>query len=297
MDSRKYSYPSVIKITKAGWIYILTTVFIGFAAVNTNNNLLFFIVSAFLSFMGLSGFFGKRNIENLQIDLDFPEEIFSNREFVLKVKLKNNKKFLSSFLIEVILEDKSVLFPVVDTEDEKNINFLVSKRGLLEINSVKICSVFPFNFFIRCKTLKVDYKKFVYPEPKKYPLYFTYSELSKKKGETTSENIGYEGDFLGVRDYTLTTPIKYIDWKSSAKSEKLKEKVFSALQSQPVIVEFEKINLTLEEKLSFLTYITINYKQFENTFIKFENHVYNINLKSEREKLLSKFATYGMMKI
>lgn len=294
MDSRKHSYPNVIKITKAGWIYIITTILIGFAAVNTNNNLLFFIVSAFLSFMGLSGFFGKRNIEKLQVDLDFPEEVFGNKEFILKVNLKNNKKFLSSFLVEVILENENIIFPVVEKQDSKTLNLIFKKRGLVEIKKVKLCSVFPFNFFIRCKTLKTDFKKIVYPEPKKYPLSVVYSQYSNKKGEISSEKLGYEGDFITVRDYNIGTPIKYIDWKSSAKSEKLKEKVFSSLQSQPVIVEFEKVNLPLEEKLSFLTYIAINYRQFENLFIKFENHIYNISIKSEREKLLSNFATYGI---
>ncbi len=294
MDSGKHTYPSVIKITKAGWIYIITTILIGFAAVNTNNNLLFFIVSAFLSFMGLSGFFGKRNLEKIKIDLDFPEEVFANKEFILNINIKNNKKFLTSFLIETVLESKSVIFPVVEKQETKGINMLIPKRGVLEIKSIKICSVYPFNFFIRCRTINVDYKKLVYPQPKKYPLTTIYSNLSNKKGEINSDKLGYEGDFLTVRDYTIGTPIKYIDWKSSAKSEKLKEKVFSSLQSQPIILEFEKVNLPLEERLSFLTYITINYRQFENLFIKFENHIYNITLKSEREKLLSKFAIYGL---
>ena len=294
MDSGKHSYPSVIKITKAGWIFVITTILIGFAAVNTNNNLLFFIVSAFLSFMGLSGFFGKRNIENLDVEIDFPDEVFANKDFILKVRLKSRKKFLDAFLIETIILDKTAIFPVVEKESEKSVNLNISKRGVLEIQSVRLCSVFPFNFFIRCRTVKTEFKKFIYPEPKKYPLSYIFSDYSKKKGDIPSEKFGYEGDFIGVRDYSIGTPIKYIDWKSSAKSEKLKEKVFSSLQSIPLIVDFEKVSLPTEEKLSFFTYIVVNYKQFENLFIKFEDKIYDISIKSEREKLLSRFAVYGI---
>ncbi|MGC9080233.1 DUF58 domain-containing protein [Sulfurihydrogenibium sp.] len=296
MDSGKRSYPSVIKITKAGWIFIITTILIGFAAVNTNNNLLFFIVSAFLSFMGLSGFFGKRNIENLDVNIDFPEEVFANKEFMLNVNLKNKKKYLNSFLIEVVIDDKSVVFPVVEKEETKSLNLTVSKRGVFEIKSLSVCSIFPFNFFIRCRKIDTEYKKFVYPEPKRYPLSFIYSDYSNKKGEVSSEKFGYEGDLVALRDYNVGTPIKYIDWKASAKSDRLKEKVFSSLQSQPVMIDFEKINLPLEEKLSFLTYIVINYKKFEGVFIIFEKQTYDITLKSSREKLLSKFAVYGLEK-
>lgn len=294
MDSGKHSYPSVIKITKAGWIFVITTLLTGFAAVNTNNNLLFFIVSAFLSFMGLSGFFGKRNIDGLDVEIIFPDEIFANKEFIITVKLKNKKKFLNAFLIETVLLDKSAVFPVVEKESEKPVSLTVPKRGILEISSVRLCSVFPSNFFIRCRTVKVDVKKFIYPEPKRYPLSYIFSEYSKKKGDISSQKFGYEGDFVGVRDYTQGTPIKYIDWKSSARSEKLKEKVFSSLQSIPLIVDFEKVDLPTEEKLSFFTYIAVNYKQFENLFIKFENKIYDISIKVEREKLLSRFAVYGV---
>jgi hypothetical protein len=50
------------------------------------------------------------------------------------------------------------------------------------------------------------------------------------------------------------------------------------------MIDFEKINLPLEEKLSFLTYIAVNYKKFEGVFIIFEKQTYDISLKSSREK-------------
>ncbi len=87
----------MIKITKAGWIYIGLTIFLGVAAVNTGNNLVYLIVSAMLSFMGISGFFGRKNIDKLQIEPEFPEEIYAGVETPVRIVIKNQKRFLPSF--------------------------------------------------------------------------------------------------------------------------------------------------------------------------------------------------------
>lgn len=51
------------------------------------------IVSAMLAFMGVSGFAGKRNISSLDLEIQVLNEIYAKNEGVLKIKLKNNKRF------------------------------------------------------------------------------------------------------------------------------------------------------------------------------------------------------------
>ncbi len=298
MDSRRDSYPSVIKITKAGWIYIILTIFLGIAAVNTGNNLLFFIVSAFLSFMGVSGFFGKVNISKLEITINFPEEVFANREFFIEIEVKNKKRFFPVFLLTVLIDDKKALIPYAEKNGNVTLKYVVKSRGIYKIDKVKICSVFPFNFFVRCFSYNVYVKKIIYPEPKNLDIsqyYFNIDKNRKVSEGKSLEKQGFEGDFLGIRDYTEGTPIKYIDWKASIKSDKMKEKILSAITSQPTIIEFEKLQLNLEDKLSYITYIAVNYKKYENLYISLEKILYDIKDKSSREKLLFKLALYGLI--
>jgi len=287
----------MIKITKAGWLYILITIVLGIAAVNTGNNLLFLIVSTLLSFMGISGYFGKRNISKIDIWVEFPEEVFAKKEFYLTVKAINKKAFMPMFLIKVLINNKSVLIPYAEKYGEGKLKISVVQRGIFIIKEAKACSVFPFNFFERCFTVKVDAKKVVFPEPKECNLFqisdYKFKAKQKSEGQVI-EKQGYEGDFLGLRDYNFGTPVKYIDWKASTKSEHLKEKVLSAIQSTPTIIEFEKINMDLESKISCITYLAVNHKKFENIFVKVENTTYNLQDKSDRHKLLTKLALYGM---
>lgn len=285
----------MIKITKAGWLYILITILLGIAAVNTGNNLLFLIVSALLSFMGISGYFGKKNISKIDLVVEFPEEVFAKKEFYLRVKVINKKKFMPEFLIKVLINDKSVLIPYAEKEGEESLKMLADKRGVFSIKEAMVCSVFPFNFFERCFTLKVNAKKVVFPDTKECSLFqiLDYKFNQKSEGQFT-EKQGYEGDFLGLREYNFGTPVKYIDWKASTKSENLKEKVLSTIKSTPTIIEFEKINMELESKISCITYLAVNYKKFENIFVKIENTIYNLHDRSDRHKLLTKLALYGI---
>lgn len=243
--------------------------------------------------MAVSGFAGRRNIQKIDIQLVFPEEIYANTPFPLKVVIKNNKKFMPSFLIKVEIDDTPVLFAVVEKTAEKITNFKAEKRGILKIEKLTVCSVFPFSFFVRCFTQKVNIQKTVFPQPKKCNIWHHLNEgNSHKKGEQTVNMTGYEGELISIKDHSPTTPMKYIHWKASAKSEQLKEKELSRIHSPPAVIRFDRINIPdLEEKLSCLTYTIIRHSSFNtDTFVEYEKRLYNIKLKHERLELLSKFA-------
>lgn len=243
--------------------------------------------------MAVSGFAGRRNIQKLDIQLVFPEEVYANTPFPLKVVVKNNKKFLPSFLIRVEIDRVSVLFATVEKTAESMVNFKAEKRGTLRIERINVCSVFPFSFFVRCSTQKVNIQKTVFPQPKKCSiLHYLDDGKSHKKGEHTVNLAGYEGELISIKDHSPTTPMKYIHWKASAKSDQLKEKELSRIQSPPAIIKFDRINIPdLEEKLSCLTYTIIRYSSFNtDIFVEYEKKLYNIKLKHQRLELLGKFA-------
>jgi uncharacterized protein (DUF58 family) len=252
--------PGVIKITKAGWLYIAVTLFLGFSAVNTGNNLVYLIVAAFLSFMGISGFFGKRNLSKIDIDLGLPEEIYARTGFPLRVSLINNRSFLPAFLIKVRLPDHEVLFPFVDAkaEDLKYIPFSLNERGIARLGDIYVCSVFPFNFFMRCRKIDGVFETVVFPQMKKCALPDFIERERKSGGEKSVDKTGYEADIISTRDYIKGDPLKYIHWKASARTGKLKTKELSSLSHQPIIIDFDSVQIrNIEEKISCITYIIV----------------------------------------
>src|SRR3972149_4703492 len=110
--------PGVIKITKAGWFYVLLTIFLGVSGINTGNNLIYLIVAAFLSFMAVSGVFGKRNLSKIDVRIELPEEIYAGTSPPVKVILRNTRRFLPAFLMRVHVSGNEILFPFVEVKTE-----------------------------------------------------------------------------------------------------------------------------------------------------------------------------------
>ncbi len=264
----------VIKITRAGYIYIFLTICLGFAAINTGNNLVYLITSALLGFMGISGFFGRKNIYNLKVTIEFPDEVFANNEFPLKVTLENKRNFFPAFLIKVSFDNKEVLFPFVEEKNfsEKYVTFKFKERGLNKIENSVISSPFPFNFFVRFNNLKSNFQKTVFPEPVKYPENIFIDTESNLTGAKQTDKKGFSGDILFIREYEQSDPIKLIHWKSSAKTDKLMVKELTDDTDSSLIIDFENFRYPyFEKKLSFIAYLVIiGFEKGKNVILKTE---------------------------
>jgi uncharacterized protein (DUF58 family) len=218
---------------------------------------MYLIVAALLSFMGISGLFGKNNLSKITVEVEFPGEIYANINFPLKITLKNEKKLLPLFLLKVQIDNYSIFFPFVDIKSEstKYVDVAFRKRGEYEIGNVYISSVFPFNFFTRYRMLGNVFRFIIFPELKKCDLLSIYEKGRRIKGEKITDKIGYESDIVSIREYVYGDPLKYINWKATAKTGKLKTKELSTLSHQPIIINFDKVAITdLEEKLSCISY-------------------------------------------
>ena len=89
-------------VTRAGVIYILITVVIGIAAINTGNNLLYVIVAALLSAMIVSGIASAVVLRSLELDVHLPEHVFAARPMMARLLLRNASSWMPSFSVRVV---------------------------------------------------------------------------------------------------------------------------------------------------------------------------------------------------
>ena len=89
-------------VTKAGVIYVLVTLVIGIAALNTGNNLLYIVVAAMLSAILVSGLVCALVLRSLELEVRLPEHVFAGRPVVGRIVLRNPRRFLPSFSIRVV---------------------------------------------------------------------------------------------------------------------------------------------------------------------------------------------------
>lgn len=214
------------------------TLLLGFAAVNTGNNLLYLLVSALLGFMAVSGVLGRWNLARLELRCVPPEEVYDGVPTLLGIELTNRRRRLPVCLLEVTLDNENVLFPLVEpaTAQRKLLPATLHGRGFQSLPALQVRSRFPINFFIRRMTLAVAEPVLVFPTP------FSCAEGSIADpggghGVRHNWRRGIEGEVSRIGEYRGGEPLKLIHWKLSARHDQLKVKELSASSHVPVILD------------------------------------------------------------
>jgi len=233
------------------------TLLLGFAAVNTGNNLLYLLVSALLGFMSVSGVLGKWNLDKVDFRFLLPDEIYDGVPTLLGIELVNRRRWLPIFLMEISVAEGTVFFPLVDPLQgrHKSVEITFSGRGRQLLPEASVRSRFPVNFFIRSQGLLIEQEATVFPAP------LPCSDLRQVdpgggSGSQQNWQKGYEGDINRIADYQGGEPLKSIHWKLSARHDRLKVKELSAATRKPVVLDLMALpGSSLEQRLRQATYL------------------------------------------
>ena len=230
---------------------------LGFAAVNTGNNLLYLLVSALLGFMCVSGVLGKWNLDRIDVRYRPPDEIYDGLPTLLGIELVNRRRWLPIFLMEVIVAEHAVFFPLVDPGQsrQKSLEITLFGRGHQQLPAAAVRSRFPVNFFIRSRGLIITQDVTVFPTPQACA---DLRQVDPGGGQGTLQNWqkGYEGDINRISDYQGGEPLKAIHWKLTARHDRLKVKELSAATRKPVILDLAELpGPGLELRLRHASYL------------------------------------------
>jgi len=89
-------------ITREGMAYLLFTVLIGIAALNTGNNLLFLVVAAMLAAVLVSGIASAMNLRGVELEITLPGHIFAGRHVVGRIILRVRRRVMPLFSATVV---------------------------------------------------------------------------------------------------------------------------------------------------------------------------------------------------
>jgi uncharacterized protein (DUF58 family) len=99
-------------VTRAGIVYVLVTLIIGIAALNTGNNLLYIVVAAMLAAILVSGVVSAWVLRWLELDVRLPEHVFAGRPVQGRIVVRNPRRILPSFSVRVVSTRKKKTRPV-----------------------------------------------------------------------------------------------------------------------------------------------------------------------------------------
>src|SRR5207248_8376644 len=89
--------PRRLSFTREGRIIVILSVGVGFAAINTGNNLLYLLLGWLLSFIVASGILSERTLRGLRVERRPPPRVFASEPFLMEVVIKNGKPKRASY--------------------------------------------------------------------------------------------------------------------------------------------------------------------------------------------------------
>src|SRR4051812_12294942 len=93
--------PRRLRFTREGKVFIGITFGVGFAAVNTGNNLLYLVLGLLLSLVILSGVLSEIALRGLEFRRRLPRRAYAGMPALVEIEVHNKKRFAPSYSIEV----------------------------------------------------------------------------------------------------------------------------------------------------------------------------------------------------
>jgi len=233
-----------LKFTRLGKLFVGMTLLLGFAAVNTGNNLLYLLLGVLLALIVVSGVLSESVLRSLAVTRRLPERLFAGHPAPATLVVRNNKPRVPTFSLQVI-ERVGDLPPEqrpgayllrVDARSTAHaaMRFALPRRGRWQLKGFEVATRFPFGLFRKSRDLPGSAEVVVYPQPVDPP---PLPELTAAaRGEAPRRRIGHGGEIYGVREHRPGDDARDLHWKLSAKRDQLVSREYEAEQSREVVV-------------------------------------------------------------
>ena len=249
MDKILERFPSLfrrnryLRFTPSGMRFVLTTLAVGLAAVNTRNNLLYLILAMLLSFIVLSGILSEKTLRYLKVERMFPSHPFAGIPFLIYLQVTSRRRGFPSFCISIHelehpgIESKPVRIYRLPSAQSLlfSTQILFRHRGLFRLEGIRYETTFPFGFFRKSLIRRDPQEVIVYPEISKLP-----QELLMRltgPGEShESQLVGPGSSIRSLRDYTPLDDARSIHWKASARQGRLLSKEYEHEEERQIVL-------------------------------------------------------------
>jgi uncharacterized protein (DUF58 family) len=238
---RRLRPPRRLSFTREGRLIVILSVGVGFAAINTGNNLLYLLLGWLLSFIIASGILSEMTLKRLTVERRPPPRVFAGEPFLMEVVIRNEKAHRASFSIEVedlvgsTPLDKRCYFLKIPAAKSQRTSYRHTfvRRGLYTLTGYRVATKFPFALFRKSRDVDAPVEVLVYPAPVHVRLPASRSEA---RGEVATQRIGRRGEFLGLREHRSGDDRRDVHWRSSARTGRLVVREYQDEYAHEVVI-------------------------------------------------------------
>ena len=225
-----------LTFTSLGTRFILVTLAVGLAAINTGNNLLYLVLALLLSLITLSGVLSEQCLRRLAVSRRVPTTIFAGASTPIAVVVTNHNRLFPSFLLHAQEAPSGAANPLVPVGgaagsdpsifvlppgESRSVTYRLrfEHRGLHRLRGVQVSTRFPFGLFTKQLLIPLSEDVLV------LPALLSGEEstgLVNPVGQALARaRRGQGSGFFVLRDYQDGDDARTIHWKSSARQTKL----------------------------------------------------------------------------
>ena len=215
----RFAFNGVVRLTRVGTSYVLFTIVVGFAALNTGNNSLYIGLTFMLGCLLLSGIASKGGLKHLTIELDRIGDVWAGKPAYTTLRVTNDSRIWN--VRDVILTSdelaEPLLLPVVmrGTSVEIAGTFIFRRRGVATLRSVDVYTRYPFGFFLKKRRVRISGEVVVFP--KLLDDGSARQRFRAVEGEMSSSGrIGPGPEIHSFREYVRGDSLRHIYWKKTA---------------------------------------------------------------------------------
>ena len=217
-----------IRLTSEGTRFLLFTIGIGVAAVNTGNNLFYLLLAMMLSVVIISGLLSEQCLRRLDFHRHLPDLIMANQPTTVTLSLTNRSRWLPSFSLRLCDVggdqdlDRGLFVDHLPAQRSVLLSYpiLATRRGRLRLESVRAETLFPFGLFLKRALYQVPAEIPVSPPIKPLSLRFVDELVTEGQGLSLPRR-GHGTQLYNLRLYRPGDDSRAIHWMTTARTSNL----------------------------------------------------------------------------
>lgn len=232
--SRKFRWPwsrlktpRKLKFTREGKFFVGITLGVGFAAINTGNNLLYLLLGMLLALIIVSGLMSELSLRDLTVVRRLPLRAQVGRPHLVEIEVFNHKTRVPSYAIEVEdlragqPADKRCFFLKISPKSAQVAAYrrTPAKRGRDRHVGFRIATRFPFGLFEKSREVPAEGELIIYPAVDMLQL--PALAAGRHTGRDTSLGRGHGDDYIGLKLLRDGEDPRDVHWRKSASAGQL----------------------------------------------------------------------------
>lgn len=216
---KPFEFDGVVRLTRVGTAYVVSTIVLAIAALNTGNNALYLAVSLMLGSLLLSGLASKGGLKKIDAEIAGIDEAWAGRTADGALRVRNRSRIwnVRDIIITSPDLDKPVYIPQLLRRSELTIpaTFLFRRRGVAQLKALDSYTRYPFGFFLKKRRLRISSETVVFPK------IGTENDARERfrpisGDQSTSNRAGLGTEIHSFREFVRGDSLRHVYWKKSA---------------------------------------------------------------------------------